>query len=205
MEDQLKQVDEILRVLRESMGSPTTPGVLVQPRLQKMGEIKERLLEASTEVRSAGGAGVEPTEAELKELDARELRVARLIAQVSEEVAGEPWVNPVAQRKLKKSEATLSTELEQLCRVVKKICRKGESKYNNIRMVNMNDAEDVKASGMNDEVPSRMQNRMRVQGGGFQHIYHAMGGTANAEKINDTFGPKAHMALTLHRALFAMC
>mmetsp|Transcript_17560 Transcript_17560/g.33033 ORF Transcript_17560/g.33033 Transcript_17560/m.33033 type:complete len:194 (+) Transcript_17560:73-654(+) len=190
VESNLQQIEGLLT----SLSTSSAPPVLWEPRARALREVAGEL-----RIASQTAAACDPDDAELC---GRKAEVSKLLQQMAAEVAGEPWHNPPAQRRLLRLEQSLRDASEELSRLTRIRGPGGQFKF--IRPVNMKDPEDVRVSGMAADPPPRVEPDRLGDHHGISAIILAASGDTTGRSLSDVFGPKAHCAGAIQRILHTM-
>mmetsp|Transcript_78016 Transcript_78016/g.137476 ORF Transcript_78016/g.137476 Transcript_78016/m.137476 type:complete len:211 (+) Transcript_78016:22-654(+) len=199
MEAQVRVMDTLLASLR---ASKSVPVALLQPRAESLNSLRGQLCEALLEAKKQPGLAALGTPEEIQELASKEANLTELLQKLGLEIQAEPWFNPPAQRRLLKVERQLVECCDVLCRMLRGVCRKECGPFKCIRVVNMKDPDDVKASGMDAEEVKREGDRLGSEHGIEKIVMTASG--CSGKGLAEVFGPKAHCATTVNRIMHCM-
>ncbi|CAE7257986.1 unnamed protein product [Symbiodinium sp. CCMP2592] len=187
-----------LEMLLKSLDAAPAPLALITPRRRALEEVAEELRAAQS-----ARAAQEPDEESKLALRNREAEVRQLLDRMMEEIAGEPWHSPPAQRRLLGLERGLREAAEELARLARNV-NGPEKNLKFVRPVNMKDPEDVRVSGMSADPPSRMEPDRLGDHRGISAIILGASGDKTGKSLSDVFGPKAHCAAAIQRILHTM-
>jgi len=187
-----------LEMLLKSLDAAPAPLALITPRRRALEEVAEELRAAQS-----AAAAQEPDEESELALRNREAEVRQLLDRMMEEIAGEPWHSPPAQRRLLGLERGLREAAEELARLARNV-NGPEKNLKFVRPVNMKDPEDVRVSGMSADPPSRMEPDRLGDHHGISAIILGASGDKTGKSLSDVFGPKAHCAAAIQRILHTM-
>eukprot|EP00933_Yihiella_yeosuensis_P068963 TRINITY_DN7502_c1_g1_i1.p1 TRINITY_DN7502_c1_g1~~TRINITY_DN7502_c1_g1_i1.p1 ORF type:complete len:204 (-),score=35.66 TRINITY_DN7502_c1_g1_i1:235-846(-) len=195
-----KELDVLLQRLRP--GS-STPAILLQPRLNFVGSIRRKLQETADEPNAQERFSSSASLDEAKQLKSNEAKLLDLLKDLGKELQAEPWFNPPSQRKVLKLERHLEDLLEETSRLIRSVCRRDQGSYKTLRVVNLLDPEDVRASGLHSGEVRREEDRLPASES-ITKIVHAASGCTSGQNFAEVFGPKAHCAATMNRILYSM-